>query len=173
MIGNSIIFTIMISFIIAGLIKKINVYETFIEGAKDGFNIAIKIIPYLVAMLVAIAVFRSSGVLDYILNMFTHVIKLFNVNSDFIPALPTAFMKPLTGSGARAMMLETYTHYGVDSFPSFVASIFQGSTETSFYVLAVYFGSVKISKIRHALSCALFADLCGIIAAIYASYLFY
>lgn len=173
MIGNSIIFTIMISFIISGLIKRINVYETFVEGAKNGFNTAIKIIPYLVAMLVAIAVFRTSGVLDYILNFFTYMIKLLSINSDFVPALPTAFMKPLSGSGARAMMLETYSNYGVDNFPSFVASILQGSTETTFYVLAIYFGAVKISKTRHALHCALFADFCGIIAAIYIAYLFY
>lgn len=172
-IGNFIIFAIIIIFIAYGVYKKINVYDSFIEGAKEGFSTAVKIIPYLVAMLVAIGVLRSSGVLEGVVYIFEKMFAMLGVNTDFVPALPTAIMKPLSGSGARAMMIETMNNYGVDSFPAFVSSVVQGSTETTFYVLAIYFGAVKISKTRHALPCALFADLMGISAAIYFSYLFY
>jgi spore maturation protein SpmB len=172
-VGNFILISLIVFFIICGLYKKLNVYEVFIEGAKDGFSIAISITPYLVAMLVAIAMFRESGVLDLIISGLEKIFVLMGINTDFVPALPTAFMKPLSGSGARAMMIETIQNYGVDSFPAFVASVVQGSTETTFYILAVYFGAVKISKTRHALPCALFGDLMGIIAAISFSYLFY
>ena len=172
-IGNFILFFIISLFILAGVIRKINVYETFIEGAKEGFNIAIKIIPYLVAMLTAIAVFRTSGLMQYLTDIIEFVLQKFNLNTNFVAALPTALMKPLSGSGARAMMIETLNTYGADSFQGFVSSVIQGSTETTFYVLAVYFGAVKISKTRNALPCALFADLIGIIAAIVLSYMFY
>jgi spore maturation protein SpmB len=158
---------------VAGVIRKINVYETFIEGAKEGFNIAIKIIPYLVAMLTAIAVFRTSGLMQYLTDIIEFVLQKFNLDTTFVAALPTALMKPLSGSGARAMMIETLNTYGADSFQGFVSSVIQGSTETTFYVLAVYFGAVKISKTRHALPCALFADFVGIVTAIFLSYMFY
>ena len=155
------------------MIKKLNVYETFIIGAKEGFDIAIKIIPYLVAMLTAIAVFRASGLMQSFTDLISIILQQFNINTDFVPALPTAIMKPLSGSGARAMMIETLKTYGADSFEGFVSSVIQGSTETTFYVLAVYFGAVKIIKTRSALPCALFADFVGIIAAICLSYIFY
>ena len=171
--GNFILFAIMISFILSGLIKKINVYETFIQGAKEGFEIAIRIIPYLVAMLVAIAVFRASGAMDWLILLFENFFRLIKLPTDFVPALPTALMKPFSGSGARAMMIETMQTYGADSFPAFVSCIIQGSTETTFYVLAVYFGAVKITKIRHALPCALLADFAGITAAIIFAYMFF
>lgn len=171
--ANFILFSFVVGFIAAGLIKKLNVYEVFIEGAKEGFDIAVKIIPYLVSMLCAIAVLRASGVLDVVVNMFTTCFEHFGLNTDFVPALPTALMKPLSGSGARAMMIETLTHYGADSFEGFVASVMQGSTETTFYVLAVYFGAVKISKTGAAVPCALLADLAGLIAAVVLSYVFF
>lgn len=171
--GNFILCFIITGFILAGLIKKLNVYETFIQGAKEGFEIAIRIIPYLVAMLVAIAVLRSSGTLEMLVNGIGTFVKWLGFDIGFVPALPTAIMKPLSGSGARAMMIETMQTYGADSFPAFVSSIVQGSTETTFYVLAVYFGAVKITKIRSALPCALLADLVGVIAAIYLAYVFY
>ena len=172
-IGNFILFFIIALFITAGAIKKINVYETFIKGAKEGFDIAVKIIPYLVAMLTAIAAFRTSGLMQCITDGFAFVLNSLNINTEFVPALPTAIMKPLSGSGARAMMIETLNTYGADSFQGFVASVIQGSTETTFYVLAVYFGAVKIIKTRSALPCALFADLIGIISAIILSYIFF
>jgi len=172
-IGNFILFSVVFFFIIYGLIKKINTYESFIDGAKEGFSIAVKIIPYLVAMLVAIGVFRTSGALGYVVSGFEKFFAWSGMNTDFVAALPTAVMKPLSGSGARAMMIETMQAYGADSFPAFVSAVIQGSTETTFYVLAVYFGVVRINKVGAALPCALFADLCGIVAAIYFSYLFY
>lgn len=171
--GNFLLFAIICGFICAGLYKKINVYETFIDGAKEGFEIAVRIIPYLVAMLVAIAVFRTSGALDFIVSGFEKFFRFFGCDTAFVEALPTALMKPLSGSGARAMMIETMTTHGADSFPSFVASVVQGSTETTFYVLAVYFGAVKITKVGAALPCALLADCAGIIAAVCLSYIFY
>ena len=172
-IGNFILFATVFLFIIAGMIKKLNVYETFIEGAKEGFDIAVKIIPYLVAMLTAIAVLRVSGVMDMFVGLIEHLVSALNGDTSFVPALPTAFMKPLSGSGARAMMIETLQTFGPDSFEGFTASVIQGSTETTFYVLAVYFGAVKIVNTRSALPCALLADLAGITAAIFLSYLFF
>jgi spore maturation protein SpmB len=171
--GNFLLFCLILMFILSGLRHKVDVYETFIEGAKEGFGIAIQIIPYLVAMLTAIAVFRAAGCLEYISSGLALVLENLNLDTEFLPALPTALMKPLSGSGARAMMLDTFRAYGVDSFQSFVASIVQGSTETSFYVLAVYFGAVKISKTGAALPLALLSDAAGIICAILLAYLFY
>lgn len=173
LLGNFILFGVIMLFLGAGWYKKVDVYDAFIEGAKEGFEIAIKLIPYLLAMLVAIGLLRSSGVLDNLLSIFNYLFTLAGINTDFIQALPTAFMKPLSGSGARAMMLETMNTYGVDSFAATVSAILQGSTETTFYVLAVYFGSVNIKHVRHALGCALLADLAGIITAIFAGYLFF
>lgn len=171
--GNFIIVLIIFGFMICGLIHKINVYDEFIEGAKDGFNIAVSIIPYLVAMLVGIALFRTSGVMEAIIAGIREFCLLLGINADFVPALPTALLKPLSGSGARAMMIETMQTYGADSFPAFVSAVVQGSTETTFYVLAVYFGAIKISNTRHALPCALLADFAGIVSAILFSYWFY
>ncbi len=173
LLGNFILFGVIMLFLCAGWYKKVNVYDAFIDGAKQGFDIAINLIPYLVAMLVAVGLLRSSGVLDLLLSAFDTGFTLLGFNTDFIQALPTAFMKPLSGSGARAMMLETMNTYGVDSFAATVSAIMQGSTETTFYVLAVYFGSVGIKHVRHALACALLADLAGITTAIFAGYLFF
>ncbi|MFI3242438.1 MAG: nucleoside recognition domain-containing protein [Alphaproteobacteria bacterium] len=172
-IGNGVLLLLITSFILYGLLKRQNVYENFISGAKEGFDVAIKIIPYLVALLVAIAVFRASGVLDFVCLGFEKFFVMLGVNTDFVPALPTALLKPLSGSGARAAMIETMQAYGANSFPAFVSTVVQGSTETTFYVIALYFGAIKIVKTRYALSCALLADLAGIIAAISLSYLFY
>ena len=171
--GNFILCVVIISFIAAGLCKRINVYDAFILGAKEGFDIAVRIIPYLVAMLVAIGMLRVSGALDFIVWGFSRGFELLGLNTDFAAALPTAIMKPLSGSGARAMMIETLQTYGADSFQGFTASIVQGSTETTFYVLAVYFGAVKITKVKEALPCALLADFAGITAAILLAYYFY
>ena len=173
LLGNFILFSIIMSFLVAGWTRKVDVYDAFIEGAKQGFEIAIKLIPYLLAMLVAIGLLRSSGVLDGLLNIVESLFALLGLNTDFVQALPTAFMKPLSGSGARAMMLETMNNYGVDSFAATLSAIMQGSTETTFYVLAVYFGSVGIKRVRHAITCALLADLAGISTAIFAAYLFF
>jgi len=173
LIGNSALFVIIIGFITSGIIKKLNVYSVFIEGAQEGFSTAVKIIPYMVSMLVGIAVFKASGVLECLLQGCRYLCSLFNLNTDFVAALPTAFLKPLSGSGARAMMIDTFQTYGVDSFPAFTSSIIQGSTETTFYVLAVYFGAVRISKTGSALPCALLADIAGITGAIWLGYLFY
>lgn len=173
LLGNFTLFSLIMLFLSYGWFKKINVYESFIDGAKQGFDVAIKLIPYLVGMLVAIGVLRSSGVLDGLLVILESLFAILGFNTDFIQALPTAFMKPLSGSGARAMMLETMNTHGVDSFPATVAAIMQGSTETTFYVLAVYFGSVGIQRVRHAITCALLADLAGISVAILAGYWFF
>ncbi len=172
-LSNITLFALTITFIVSGIVKKQPVYELFIDGAKDGFKIAVQIIPYLVAMLTAIAVFRTSGGLNYICSAITNILTSFNINTDFVAALPTAIMKPLSGSGARAMMLDTFTVYGVDSFAAFTSSIIQGSTETTFYVLAIYFGAIKVSKTGAALPLALLADFAGIISAITLAYLFY
>ena len=171
--GNFILFFIIIAFILLALRKRINVYESFIEGAKDGFTVAIKIIPYLVAMLVGIGVFRASGAMDIIIDGIAHLVAFFGINTDFVPSLPTAFMKPLSGSGARGMMLEAMSTYGADSFVGRLSCVFQGSTETTFYTLAVYYGAVSIRRTRHTLGCALIADLVGIIAAIFIAYIFF
>lgn len=171
--SNVVLFALVIIFIFSGLVKKLNVYELFIEGAKDGFKIAVQIIPYLVAMLVAIGVFRASGGFDYVCDWLAELFEKIGLNTDFVDAIPTALMKPLSGSGARAMMLDAFSAYGVDSFVGFTSSIIQGSTETTFYVLAVYFGAVKISKTGAALPLALLADLAGIITAVAVAYMFY
>ena len=168
-----ILFSTAVFFVLWGLWRKKDVYELFVEGAKEGFKIAVTIIPYLVAMLTAIAVFRASGMFDLLLAGMEKFLSGLGWDTGFVPALPTALMKPLSGSGARAMMIETMQTYGADSFPGFVASIVQGSTETTFYVLAVYFGAVKITKTRSALPCALLADLAGIVTAIAVGYCFY
>jgi spore maturation protein SpmA len=173
LLGNFILLSIIMLFIVAGWLKKVDVYDAFIEGAKQGFDVAIKLIPYLLAMLVAIGLLRSSGVLDGLTSVIESAVAALGINTDFVQALPTAFMKPLSGSGARAMMLETMNNFGVDSFPATVAAIMQGSTETTFYVLAVYFGSVGVKHVRHAIGCALLADLAGISTAIAAGYLFF
>jgi len=171
--GNFILFLFIILFIWAGLRKKINIYESFIEGAKEGFGVAIKIIPYLVAMLVAIGVFRASGAMDFLIGGLGKFFSWLGVNTDFIPALPTAFMKPLSGSGARGLMVEAMITYGPDSFVGRLASTFQGSTETTFYTLAVYYGAVNIRKTRYTVTCGLIADLAGIVAAIFIAYMFF
>ncbi|AKD04988.1 spore maturation protein [Pontibacter korlensis] len=171
--SNVILFSIIISFIGLALARKVNVYEAFIEGAKEGFSVAITIIPYLVAILVAIGVFRTSGALDMLVDGIGYLIGLTGMNTDFVPALPVAFMKPLSGSGARGLMVEAMTNYGVDSFVGRMSSVFQGSTETTFYVLAVYFGSVGVRRSRYALTCGLIADFAGVIAAIFIAYLFF
>ena len=173
LVANILLFSIIISFIVAGLIKKINVYEAFIEGAKDGFNTAIRIIPYLVAILVGIGVFRASGAMDMLIKGISNTIALCGMNTDFVEALPTAIMKPLSGSGARGMMIDAMQTHGVDSFVGRLSCIFQGSTDTTFYILAVYFGSVSVRNTRHAVTCGLLADLAGIIAAIFRAYAFF
>jgi spore maturation protein SpmB len=160
-------------FLFSGWYKKNNIYEDFIEGAKQGFDVAIKLIPYLIAMLVAIGLLRTSGVLEGVIYGLEYLFSALGFNTDFIQALPTALMKPLSGSGARAMMLETMSTFGVDSFAATISAIMQGSTETTFYVLAVYFGSVGIKHVRHAIACALLADLAGITVAILAGYWFF
>lgn len=171
--SNLLIFSIIIIFLLAAHLKKANVYETFIEGAKQGFQVAIDIIPFLLAMLVAIGIFRASGALDILLNLIRLMVDTIGVDNRFVDALPTAFMKPLSGSGSRAMMIETMNNYGVDSFQGLLAATIQGSTETTFYVLAVYFGSVGIRRGRHALACGLSADFAGIVAAIAVAYWFF
>ena len=171
--SNLILLGIILSFILAGVWKKINVYDAFIEGAKEGFTTAVKIIPYLVAILVGIGVFRASGAMDMLINGIAWCIKQCGLNTDFVGALPTAFMKPLSGSGARGLMLEAMKNYGPDSFIGRLSCIFQGSTDTTFYILAVYFGSVNIKYTRHAVACGLLADLAGVIAAIFIAYLFF
>ena len=171
--ANIILMSIIICFILAGVRKRINVYDAFIEGAKEGFNTAIRIIPYLVAMLVAIAVFRASGAMDVLIGSIRWLIASFGVDARFVDALPTAIMKPLSGSGARGMMVDAMNTYGADSFVGRLSCIFQGSTDTTFYILAVYFGSVGIRKTRHAVACGLLADLAGVIAAIAIAYFFF
>ena len=171
--ANVFLFLIIIGFILAGIRKKVNVYDAFVEGAKEGFTTAVRIIPYLAAILVAIGVFRASGSMDYIINGVATLVGWCGIDSEFVAALPTAIMKPLSGSGARGLMVDAMTTYGADSFVGRMACIFQGSTDTTFYILAVYFGSVGISKTRHAVPCGLLADLAGIISAIFICYLFF
>jgi spore maturation protein SpmA len=173
MVSNIILFSVIVSFITMGLIKKINVYEAFIEGAKEGFWTAVKIIPYLIAILVAIGVFRASGAMDWLISGLSWLIQQMGFNTDFIPALPTAIMKPLSGSGARGMMVDAMTQFGADSFVGRLSCIFQGTTDTTFYILAVYFGSVGIKNTRYAVWCGLIADLFGFLAAILVGYLFF
>ena len=171
--ANILLMLIIIAFILAGMRKKVNVYDAFIEGAKEGFTTAVRIIPYLVAILVAIGVFRASGAMDMLINGIGWTVEVCGGNSDFVGALPTALMKPLSGSGARGMMVDAMTTYGADSFIGRLSCIFQGSTDTTFYILAVYFGSVGIRKTRHAVACGLLADFAGIIAAIAIAYMFF
>lgn len=171
--SNFILFGIIISFIITGFTKKVNVYEAFVQGAKDGFKIAIKIIPYLIAILVAIGVFRASGAMEFLIDGIRNFFRYLGVNTDFVEALPTALMKPLSGSGARGMMVDAMNTYGADSFIGRVASTIQGSTDTTFYVLAVYFGSVGIRNTKYAVTAGLIADFAGIIAAIVIAYMFF
>lgn len=171
--GNVILFSVIISFFLLAFIKKVNVYEAFIDGAKEGFGIAIMIIPYLVAILVAVGVFRAAGCMEYLVKGLGAGFHALGINTDFVPALPVALMKPLSGSGARGLMVEIMHTFGADSFPGRVACVMQGSTETTFYVLAVYFGSVSIKKTRHALPCALMAEFAGIVAAIIIAYIFF
>jgi spore maturation protein SpmA len=172
-ISNVILFSLVITFILGAINKGINAYDMFIEGAKEGFQTAITIIPYLVAMLVAIGVFRASGALDLLSDVARYLVNLAGLDDRFVEALPTAFMKPFSGSGARAMMIDTMKAHGADSFAGRLASIVQGSTETTFYVLAIYFGSVGIKHIRHAATCGIIADLGGITAAICVGYWFF
>lgn len=171
--ANVFLFVIIIGFIIAGMRKRINVYDAFVEGAKEGFTTAVRIIPYLVAILVGIGVFRASGCMDYLIQGVAKLTELCGINSDFVGALPTALMKPLSGSGARGLMVDAMSTYGADSFIGRMACIFQGSTDTTFYILAVYFGSVGITRTRHAVPCGLLADLAGVLAAIFICYLFF
>ena len=171
--GNLILFTIIFSFIVLGLVKRINVYDAFIEGAKEGFGIAIKIIPYLVAILVAVGVFRTCGAMDFLVEGIRLLVSAMGLNTDFVDALPTAFMKPLSGSGARGMMVDTMNTFGADSFAGRLSCIFQGAADTTFYIVAVYFGSVGIKTTRYAITAGLLADLAGAIAAIFIAYLFF
>lgn len=172
-VANILLFTIIITFILAGVRKKVNVYDAFIEGAKDGFSTAVRIIPYLVAILVGIGVFRASGAMDMLIGGIKWVVEACGGNTDFVGALPTALMKPLSGSGARGMMVDAMTTYGADSFVGRLSCIFQGSTDTTFYILSVYFGSVGVRYTRHAVACGLLADLAGVIAAIAICYMFF
>lgn len=171
--SNVVLFSIIVSFIAAGFLAKLNVYATFIEGAKEGFHIAVKIIPYLIAILVGIGVFRASGAMEYLTQGLTFIFSSIGVNTDFVPAIPTALMKPLSGSGARGMMVDAMTQYGADSFVGRVVCVIQGAADTTFYIIAVYFGAVRITKTRHAIGCGLIADAFGIIAAIIIAYSFF
>ncbi len=173
LVGNIVLFTIIILFITLAVRKRVNVYDTFIQGAKEGFKVAVKIIPYLVAILVAIGVFRASGAMEFIISGLESGIAALGLNTDFVPSLPTAFMKPLSGSGARGLMVEAMDIHGVDSFVGRISCMFQGATDTTFYIIAVYFGSVGVRYTRHAVTAGLIADLAGIIAAILLGYLFF
>jgi spore maturation protein SpmA len=172
-VANVLLFSIIIAFIWAGMRKKINVYEAFIEGAKGGFETAVRIIPYLVAILVAIGVFRASGAMDFIVGGLGRFVEWCGGNADYVAALPTAIMKPLSGSGARGMMVDAMQQYGPDSFIGRLSCIFQGATDTTFYILAVYFGSVGVRKTRHAVAAGLLTDICGVIAAIIVAAIFF
>ena len=171
--ANIILFSIIIGFILLAIRKKINVYDSFIEGAKDGFSIAVKIIPFLVAILVGIGVFRASGAMDSLMSGIAWLFTSIGLNANFVEALPVAFMKHLSGAGARGLMIDAMNQHGVDSFVGRLACTFQGATDTTFYIIAVYFGSVGIRKVRHSVTCGLIADLAGLIAAIFIAYLFF
>lgn len=171
--SNLIIFSVIIGFVILGVVKRVNVYEAFIDGAKDGFGIAVKIIPYLIAILVAVGAFRTSGSLDYLIHGIEKLFSLFGLNTDFVQALPTALMKPLSGSAARGMNLEVMKTFGPDSFVGRLSCTFRGAAETTFYILAVYFGSVNIKKTRYTVPVALIADFAGIVVGIFIGYLFF
>lgn len=172
-IANVLLFAIIVGFIAAGVRRKVNVYEAFVEGAKGGFETAVRIIPYLVAILVAIGVFRASGAMEMIISGTEWLVASAGLNADFVPALPTAIMKPLSGSGARGMMVDAMSTYGADSFVGRLSCIFQGATDTTFYILAVYFGSIGIRHTRHAVSAGLITDLIGVVAAIFVAYAFF
>ena len=172
-VANILLMTIIVVFILAGMRHRVNVYDAFIEGAKDGFTTAVRIIPYLVAILVGIGVFRASGAMDMLIDGIKWIVATLGGNTDFVGALPTALMKPLSGSGARGMMVDAMTTYGADSFVGRLSCIFQGSTDTTFYILAVYFGSVGVRYTRHAVACGLLADLAGVVAAISICYMFF
>ena len=172
-VANILLMTIIVVFILAGMRHRVNVYDAFIEGAKDGFTTAVRIIPYLVAILVGIGVFRASGAMDMLIDGIKWIVSTLGGNTDFVGALPTALMKPLSGSGARGMMVDAMTTYGADSFVGRLSCIFQGSTDTTFYILAVYFGSVGVRYTRHAVACGLLADLAGVVAAIAVCYMFF
>lgn len=167
------LFTIVVGFILAGVRKKVNVYDAFIEGAKDGFSTAVRIIPYLVAILVGIGVFRASGAMDWLVDGIAWLVGLTGADAEWVGALPTALMKPLSGSGARGMMVDAMATYGADSFVGRLSCIFQGATDTTFYILAVYFGSVGVRYTRHAVACGLLADLAGVVAAVAICYFFF
>ena len=173
LVGNLVLFGVILLFLVAGALRRVNVYESFIEGAKQGFDVAKGLLPYLVAMLCAVGVLRASGALDALLGGIRWLAQLAHLDTRFIDALPTALVKPLSGSAARAMLIETMQHHGVDSFPALLAATVQGSTETTFYVLAVYFGAVGIQRARHAVGCALLADLAGVLASIAVCYWFF
>lgn len=172
-VANILLMTIIVVFILAGMRHRVNVYDAFIEGAKDGFTTAVRIIPYLVAILVGIGVFRASGAMDMLIDGIKWIVSTLGGNTDFVGALPTALMKPLSGSGARGMMVDAMTTYGADSFVGRLSCVFQGSTDTTFYILAVYFGSVGVRYTRHAVACGLLADLAGVVAAIAICYMFF
>jgi spore maturation protein SpmA len=172
-LGNATLFGLIITFLLIGVLKRVPVYESFIDGAKEGFDISKNLLPYLVGMLCAIGVLRASGALDIVLDLIRYIANVFAWDTRFIDALPTALVKPFSGSAARAMLIDTMATHGVDSFPSLLAATIQGSTETTFYVLAVYFGAVGIQRARHAVACALFADLAGVLAAIAVCYWFF
>ena len=172
-VANVILFSVIITFITAGVRKKINVYETFIDGAKGGFDVAVRIIPYLIAILVAIGVFRASGAMDFIIGGLSRFVEWCDGNADYVAAIPTALMKPLSGSGARGLMVDAMQTYGVDSLVGRLSCIFQGATDTTFYILAVYFGSVGVRNTRHAVSAGLLTDICGVVASIIVGYIFF
>ena len=172
-IANALLLSVMVLFLMAGMRKKVNVYETFIEGAKEGFKTAVTIIPYLVAILVAIGMFRASGAMDWLTRGATWIVGCCGIDTGWVEALPTALMKPLSGSGSRGMMIDLMTAHGADSFVARVSAAIQGSTDTMFYVLAVYFGSVGIRKTRYAVGYALLADIAGSVAGVLAAYLFF
>ena len=172
-VANILLFSIITMFLVSGMRAKINVYDAFIEGAKDGFQTAVRIIPYLIAILVSIGVFRASGAMDWLVEEMKWLISLIGIDTQWVGALPTALMKPLSGGGARGMMVDAMTTFGADSFVGRLSCIFQGSTDTTFYILAVYFGSVGVTRTRHAVACGLLADLAGVIAAILLCYLFF
>jgi len=172
-ISGIVLFGIIVAFLALAVYKKVQAYEAFVEGAKEGFHTAVMVIPYLVAILVGVAVFRASGAMDLLMNGISWVLGLFGIGNDVVPALPTAFMKPLSGSGARGMMIDAMKTLGPDSFAGRLSCMFQGAADTTFYIIAVYFGSVGVKKTRHAVTCALIADAVGVIAAIAIAYLFF
>ena len=173
LVGDLALFGVIVAFLVAGAVKRVPVYEAFIEGAKQGFEVARDLLPYLVAMLCAVGVLRASGALGYALDGIRWAVHGLGFNDAFVPALPTALVKPFSGSAARAMLIETMRHYGVDSFPALTAATMQGSTETTFYVVSVYYGAVGIRRVRHTVGCALLADQAGVIASIAVCYWFF